>query len=168
MKSIIIYFSRADENYFGGSLKYIEKGNTEVIAEFIQDLTGADMFKVEPLVPYSKDYMECIEEAKIRTKNHDAPIKENVPEISSYDVIYVGAPIYWGGMPEELITALNGLDFNGKIIRPFTTHEGSGLSGVPRQLKEICKGAEILDGLAISGSQVNNSKSKVESWIKKV
>lgn len=168
MKSIIIYFSRADENYFGGSLKYIEKGNTEVIAEFIQDLTGADMFKVEPLVPYSKDYMECIEEAKIRTKNHDAPIKENVPDISSYEVIYVGAPIYWGGMPEELVKALNGLDFNGKIIRPFTTHEGSGLSGVPGQLKEICKGAEILDGLAISGSKVNNSKSKVESWIKKV
>ena len=168
MKSIIIYFSRADENYFGGSLKYIEKGNTEVIAEFIQDLTGADMFKVEPLVPYSKDYMECIEEAKIRTKNHDAPIKEDVPDISSYDVIYVGAPIYWGGMPEELVTALNGLDFNGKIIRPFITHEGSGLSGVPGQLKEICKGAEILDGLAVSGSQVNNSKSKVESWIKKL
>ena len=86
----------------------------------------------------------------------------------SYEVIYVGAPIYWGGMPEELVTALNGLDFNGKIIRPFTTHEGSGLSGVPGQLKEICKGAEILDGLAISGSKVNNSKSKVESWIKKV
>lgn len=59
-KSIIIYFSRADENYFGGSLKYIEKGNTEIVAEYIQDLTGADMFKVEPLVPYSKDYMECI------------------------------------------------------------------------------------------------------------
>ena len=122
-KSIVIYFSRADENYFGGSLKYIEKGNTEVIAEFISDLTGADMFKVEPLVAYSKDYMECIEEAKIRTKNHDAPIKENVPDISSYDIIYVGSPIYWGGMPEELKTGLNGLDFNGKIIMPFTTHE---------------------------------------------
>ena len=105
-KSIIIYFSRADENYFGGSLKYIEKGNTEIVAEYIQDLTGADMFKVEPLVPYSKDYMECIEEAKIRTNNHDAPIKEEVPDISSYDVIYVGAPVYWGGMPEELITGL--------------------------------------------------------------
>ena len=164
-KSIIIYFSRADENYFGGSLKYIEKGNTEIVAEYIQDLTGADMFKVEPLVPYSKDYMECIEEAKIRTKNHDAPIKENVPEISSYDVLYVGAPIYWGGMPEELITALDGLDYTGKTIRPFTTHEGSGLSGVPGQLKKICKGAEVLDGLAISGSHVNDSKSKVESWI---
>ncbi|MEE1336989.1 flavodoxin [Methanobrevibacter sp.] len=164
-KSIIIYFSRADENYFGGSLKYIEKGNTEIVAEYIQDLTGADMFKVEPLVPYSKDYMECIEEAKIRTNNHDAPIKEEVPDISSYDVIYVGAPVYWGGMPEELITALDGLDYTGKTIRPFTTHEGSGLSGVPGQLKKICKGAEVLDGLAISGSHVNDSKSKVESWI---
>lgn len=164
-KSIVIYFSRADENYFGGSLKYIDKGNTEVIAEFIHDLTGADMFKVEPLVPYSKDYYECIEEAKVRTANHDAPIKEAVPDISSYEVIYVGAPVYWGGMPEELFTALEGLDYSGKVIRPFTTHEGSGLSGVPRQLKKICEGAEVLDGLAITGSQVNNSKSKVESWI---
>lgn len=167
-KSIIIYFSRADENYFGGNLKYIEKGNTEIVAEYIQDLTGADMFKVEPLVPYSKDYMECIEEAKVRTANHDAPIKEEVPDISDYEVIYVGAPVYWGGMPEELFTALEGLDYNGKKIRPFTTHEGSGLSGVPSQLKKICKGADVLDGLAISGSAVDSSKSKVESWVSKV
>ena len=68
-------------------------------------------------------------------------------------------------MPEELFTALKGLDYNGKIIRSFITHEGSGLSGVPRQLKEICNGAEVLDGLAINGSQVNNSKQKVENWV---
>ena len=164
-KSIIIYFSRADENYFGGEMRYVDKGNTEVIAEYIKDIVGADMFKVEPLNPYSANYMECIEEAKVRTKEHNAPIKENVPDISSYEVIYVGSPIYWGGMPEELFTALKGLDYLGKVVRPFTTHEGSGLSGVPRQLKEICVGAEVLDGLAIVGSQVNNSKKKVEEWI---
>ena len=164
-KSIIIYFSRADENYFGGEMRYVDKGNTEVIAEYIKDIVGADIFKVEPLNPYPSDYMECIEEAKVRTKEHNAPIKENVPDISSYEVIYVGSPIYWGGMPEELFTALKGLDYSGKIIRPFTTHEGSGLSGVPRQLKEICNGAEVLDGLAINGSQVNNSKQKVEDWV---
>lgn len=164
-KSLIIYFSRADENYFGGSMKYIDKGNTEVVAEYIKDITGGDMFKVEPLIPYSKDYMTCINEAKERTNSHNAQIKEKVPDISSYEVIYVGSPIYWGGMPEELFTALKGLDFNGKIIRPFVTHEGSGLSGVPRQLKEICIGAEVLDGLAITGSEVNNSKSMVENWI---
>lgn len=164
-KSLIIYFSRADENYFGGEMRYVDKGNTEVIAEYIKDIVGGDLFKVEPLNPYPKDYMECIREAKVRTNNHNAPIKENVPDISSYEVIYVGSPIYWGGMPEELFTALKGHDYNGKIIRPFTTHEGSGLSGVPRQLKEICVGAEVPDGLAIVGSQVNNSKQKIEEWI---
>ena len=164
-KSLIIYFSRADENYFGGEMRYVDKGNTEVIAEYIKDIVGADMFKVEPLNPYPKEYMDAIEEAKVRTNSHNAPIKESVPDISSYEVIYVGSPIYWGGMPEELFTALKGLDYSGKIIRPFTTHEGSGLSGVPRQLNEICVGAEVLDGLAIVGSQVNNSKQKVEEWI---
>ena len=163
-KSIIIYFSRADENYFGGSLKYINKGNTEVIAEYIKEITGADIFKVEPLNPYPKDYMECIEEAKTRTKNHDAPIKEQVPDISPYEVIYVGSPIYWGGMPEELFTALKGLDYTGKIIRPFTTHEGSGLSSVPSQLANICNGT-VVSGLAITGSMVNSAKSLVEEWI---
>lgn len=59
-KSIIIYFSRADENYAVG---FIEKGNTEIIAEYIKELTGADIFKVEPKVPYSKDYQTCVEEA---------------------------------------------------------------------------------------------------------
>ena len=118
-----------------------------------------------PLNPYSSNYMECIEEAKVRTREHNAPIKENIPDISEYEVIYVGSPIYWGGMPEELFTALKGHDYNGKIIRPFTTHEGSGLSGVPRQLNEICVGAEIASGLAIVGSQVNNSKARVEEWI---
>ena len=164
-RSLIIYFSRADENYFGGEMKYIDKGNTEVVAEYIRDIVGADMFKVEPLVPYSSNYMECIEEAKVRTKEHNAPIKESIPDISDYEVIYVGTPIYWGGMPEELFTALKGLDFSGKTIRPFVTHEGSGLSSVPRQLKEICVGAEVLEGLAIVGSLVSSSKEIVEKWI---
>lgn len=164
-KSFIIYFSRADENYFGGSMRYVEKGNTEVIAEYIKEILKCDMFKVEPLVPYSESYMKCIEEAKERTRKHNARIKENVPDISSYEVIYVGSPIYWGGMPEELFTALKDLDWNGKIVRPFTTHEGSGLSSVPRQLKEICVGAEVLPGLAITGSRVGSARSEVEKWI---
>jgi hypothetical protein len=85
-------------------------------------------------------------------------------DIPDYGVA-VGAPVYWGGMPEELFTALRGLDYSGKVIRPFVTHEGSGLSNIPRQLSEICIGANVLDGLAIVGSQANNSKFKVEEWI---
>ena len=164
-KSIIIYFSRADENYFAGSMRYIDKGNTEVIAEYIRDIVGADMFKVEPQVPYSADYMTCIEEARVRTRTHNAPIKEKVPDISPYEVIYIGAPVYLGGMPEEMLTALEGLDYTGKTIRPFVTHEGSGLSGIPMQLMKICKDATITPGIAIRGATVNSAKEQVENWI---
>ena len=162
-KSLIIYFSRADENYNVG---FIEKGNTEVIAEYIKDITNGDLFKVEPLVPYSKNYMECIEEAKVRTSTHNAPIKESIPDITNYEVIYIGSPIYWGGMPEELFTALKEKDFTGKTIRVFTTHEGSCLSSVPSQVKSICAGSNVLDdAIAIQGSLVKDAKSKIESWI---
>ena len=165
MKSLIVYFSRADENY---SVGYIEKGNTEVIAEYIKDITGADIFKVEPLIPYSKEYMKAIEEAKERTISHNAPIKIKLDDISNYDVIYIGSPVYWGGMPEELFTALKGLDFTGKIIRPFVTHEGSGLANIIDQLKEVCINATISNAIAIVGSQVNDSKTQVENWVKKL
>ena len=91
MKAIVIYFSRADENY---SVGYITKGNTEVIAEYIQEFTGADLFKVEPKNPYAKDYNICIEEAKIRQSTHNAPILNEILDISEYDTVYIGSPIY--------------------------------------------------------------------------
>jgi flavodoxin len=160
-KSLIIYFSRADENYNVG---YVEKGNTEYIAEFVRDLTNADMFKVEPLVPYAKDYNTCIKEAKERIGN--APIKETINDISNYEVIYIMTPIYWGTYAPEIETALKNLDFNGKTIRIVTTHEGSGLANVVNDIKKICVGANILDdSIAIVGSQAKDSKSKIEDWI---
>ena len=160
-KSLIIYFSRADENY---SVGYISKGNTEYIAEFVQELTGADMFKVEPKVPYAADYKTCIEEAKKRIGN--APIKEKLTDISGYDTIFVMSPIYWGTYAPEVETALEGLDFTGKRIRVVSTHEGSGLASMPSDVKKMCKGAEVdMKGLAIVGSQAKNSKQKVAEWV---
>lgn len=160
-KSLIIYFSRADENY---SVGYISKGNTEYIAEFVQELTGADMFKVEPEVPYAADYKTCIEEAKKRIGN--APIKEKLTDISGYDTIFVMSPIYWGTYAPEIETALEGVDFTGKRIRVVSTHEGSGLASMPSDVKKMCKGAEVdMNGLAIVGSQAKNSKQKVAEWV---
>lgn len=160
-KSLIIYFSRADENYAVG---YIDKGNTEIVAEYVRDLTGADMFKVEPLVPYAKDYATCIEEAKQRIGN--APIKEEIKDISSYEVIYIMSPIYWGTYAPELETAIKNLDFTGKIIRIISTHEGSGLANMVDDIKKICKGANVLDdAIAVKGSQAKDSKQVIENWI---
>ncbi len=163
-KSCIIYFSRADENYAVG---YLKKGNTEVVAEYIRDLTGSKIIKIEPLIPYAKDYHTCIQEAKERQVNHQAPILKEVGDISSYSVIYIGSPVYWGVMPEKMVTALKDLDWTGKIVKPFVTHEGSGLGSIPNQLRSICKNAEIKDGLALQGSMVHSLKSKVENWIEK-
>ena len=160
-KILIIYFSRADENYAVG---WIDKGNTEIVAEFVQELTGADMFKVEPTVPYAKDYNTCIREAKQRIGN--APIKEKLTDISAYDTVYVMSPIYWGTYAPEIETALEGLDFKGKYVRVVCTHEGSGLASMPSDVKKMCKGADVdLNGLAIVGSQAKNSKQKVTDWI---
>ena len=160
-KSLIIYFSRADENYAVG---YIDKGNTEVVAEYVQELTNADMFKVEPLVPYSKDYQTCIEEAKKRVGK--ASVKESLNDVSEYEVIYIMTPIYWGTYAPELETVLKEIDFTGKVIRIITTHEGSGLANVVSDVKNICKGATVLDdAIAIKGTDAKNSKSKIESWI---
>ena len=163
-KSLVIYFSRADENY---SVGYITKGNTEVIAEYIRDYIGADIFRVDPLVPYSADYYTCIEEAKQRQQRDERPeLKAYIDDISQYEVIYIGAPVYWGYLPEEMVTALQNIDFTGKIFRIFTTHEGSGTGSIPSQVKRVCKGANVLDdAIAIRGASVNSAKGKIENWV---
>ena len=161
MKALIIYFSRADENY---SVGYIEKGNTEIVAEYVQELTGADMFKVEPAVPYAADYSTCIKEAKQRIGN--APIKEKLSDISAYDTVFVMSPIYWGTYAPEMETVLEGLDWSGKTVRVISTHEGSGLGSMVTDVKKICKGADVQrNGLAIKGSQAKNSKAAAQKWL---
>ena len=130
----------------------------------MQELTGADMFKVEPAVPYAKDYDTCIKEAKQRIGN--APIKEKPTDISAYDTIFVMSPIYWGTYAPEVETALTGLDFSGKTVRVISTHEGSGLASMVSDVKRLCDGADVQkNGLAIKGSQAKKSKQKVADWL---
>ena len=167
MSDLVIYFSRAGENYFGGVLKNIEKGNTEVIAEYIQDFTGAYLFKVEPKADYPADYMECIDVAKKEQQNDARPeIKESLEDISGYDTIYVGFPNWWGTLPMPMWTQLEELDFTGKVVKPFVTHEGSGFGTSKKDLAKLCYGAEIKKGLSIPGAEVYDVKSTVEAWIK--
>lgn len=165
-KSLVIYFSRAGENYFGGELKNIEKGNTEVIAEYIQNETSADLFKVEPAVEYPDDYMKCIDVAQ-KEQNDDArpEIKEALTDISEYDTIFIGFPNWWGTLPMPMWTQLEQLDFTGKIVKPFVTHEGSGFGSSQNDLKKLCKGAEIKNGLSIPGANVYDAQDKVAHWV---
>lgn len=165
-KKLIAFYSRADENYVNGLIKKLEIGNTEVAAGIIHQLTGADMFKIEQLNPYSKIYNECIAEAQEDQRRNARPELKSYPEsIEEYDVIYLGYPNYWSTMPMAVFTFLEHFDFSGKIIKPFCTHEGSGLGGSVKDIKKLCPTAKVEAGLAIHGGSVNRAKEDIERWI---
>lgn len=166
MSDLIIYFSRAGENYFGGELKDVDKGNTEVIAEYIREFTGADVFRVRELNEYPHEYIKCTEVAKKEFESGARPdLKECLEDISQYDTIYVGFPNWWGTMPMVMFTQLEKLDFNGKTVKPFVTHEGSEFGNSIKDLNKICTGAEIKKGLSVPGTGVHEAKNKVEIWV---
>lgn len=163
---LIVFYSRADENYVGGVIKNLKVGNTEIVAGIIKDLTGADVFKIEQAVPYSKNYNECIEQAR-RDRNGDVrPELSALPEnIEKYKTVYIGYPNYWSTMPMAVFTFLEKFDFSGKIIKPFCTHEGSGLGESVKDLARLCPNAHIERGLAIHGGSTAKSKKEIEKWI---
>ncbi len=166
MTKLVAFYSRANENYFGGNLRYIDVGNTEKIANMITKLTGADLFKIEQKVPYAKDYKTCIAQAKKDLEANARPEIINMPSnLNQYDEIYLGYPNYWGTMPMAVYTFLESFDFQGKKIHPFCTHEGSGLSSTVNDIQKIVNDAEVTDGLSIKGTDVDQSKRIVEGWI---
>lgn len=164
MKSLVIYFSHTGENYMRNGIENIDKGNTEIVAEYIKDIVNADLFKVEPMSEYPYSYKECCDVAKKEMENNILPDIKSSVDISDYDVIYIGGPVWWGHYPCPMHTLLSKLDFSNKIVKPFTTHEGSGLGSVLEDINKYCSGATIKNGLAIRGCDAENSKNMIESW----
>lgn len=165
-RDLIVYYSRADENYVSGEIRQLTTGNTEVAAGIIKELTGADVFKLEQRKPYDKSYNECIAQAQDDQKRNARPELIAYPEsLDAYDVIYLGYPNYWSTMPMAVFTFLEHFDFGGKEIRPFCTHEGSGLGSSISDIKRLCPKAEVTEGLAIRGGSVGRSRQEMERWI---
>lgn len=168
-KSLVVYFSRAGEN---SSVGNIEKGNTEIIAEMIAQETNADLFKIEPVEDYPVTYDECVALAKQEKESNARPEIKGDIDIDKYDVIFVGYPIWWSDMPMPVYTFLEAHQYEEKTIIPFCTHEGSGLANTENYLRNVCKGAEVLNGLAIRGRIAQNeqekAKEEVENWLKEI
>ncbi len=166
-KNLIIYYSRKGQNYFGGSIRSVEKGNTQVVAEYIQQAVGGDLFEVDTVKPYSADYMTCTEEAKEEIRNNARPeLKKYLADISSYDNIFVCGPCWWGTFPMAVFTQLEKLNFTGKKVMGLMTHEGSGLGNSERDLKKLCTGATFGKCLAVNGSSAKSSQTQVSAWAK--
>ncbi|KIR03643.1 Flavodoxin [Lachnospiraceae bacterium TWA4] len=151
-----------------GSIKKIAKGNTEVVAEYIRDAVGADLFEVDTATPYSEDYMTCIEEAKKEAKENARPeLKTYLDSVDAYDNIVIAGPCWWGTYPYAIFSQLEKLDFTGKKVFALMTHEGSGLAGSERDVKKYCKGAAVGKSLAVQGGSVASARPAVEAWAKK-
>lgn len=168
MANLIIYYSRKGENYWNGSVRNISKGNTERVAEFIREAVGGDLFEIRTVKAYADDYYACIDEAQQELRAKARPeLVEYLDNVDQYDTIFVGYPNWWGNCPMAVFSLLERLDLTGKKIVPFCTHEGSGLGGSERELKKICKGADVMKGLAIHGAESEQSASTVAAWAKK-
>lgn len=85
--------------------------------------------------------------------------------MDAYDEVYLGYPNYWGAMPIAVYSFLEAFDWQGKTIRPFCTHEGSGLSGTERDVAGAAIGAKVGPGLAILGSSVDRARAAIERWV---
>ena len=168
MANLIVYYSRKGQNYWNGSIRELKKGNTEIVAEFIQKAVGGDLFEIETVREYSKDYMTCTEEAQEELRTKARPeLKAYLDDISEYDNVFVCGPCWWGTFPMAVLTQLEKLDFTGKKVFAVMTHEGSGLGGSERMLKASCKGAMIGRGLAVHGADAAKSEATVAAWARK-
>ena len=166
MKTLVVYFSRADENYNVGT---VEAGNTELLAKEIITKTGADEFKIEPEDKYPANYQEAIERATEERKTNARPEYIGDVDISSYDTIFFGYPIWWGDMPMIVYNFIEKHDWNGKTVIPFFSHEGSsnGANSLPN-LEKLAAGAAVksADALSVRGSQVAGAEQQVRDWAK--
>ncbi|HEY9551856.1 MAG TPA: flavodoxin [Prevotella sp.] len=165
-KILIVFFSHAGENYNVG---YVTVGNTKLVANEIQKLTGGDMFEVVAEKNYDMPYNDLIKVAKEEAQKGEKPaLKSEAKNIEQYDTIFIGGPIWWGTYPQVMFTFFDKYDLNGKTIVPFTTHEGSGLANCVEDIRKAYPNAKVLDGFAIYGHEARKSMAKVDEWLKRL
>lgn len=167
---LVVYFSRTGEQYGVG---VIDKGNTAIVADMIIEATGADSFEILPqedYYPYTYDKLTDVAK-KEQNENARPAYAGDVPDLSQYETIFIGAPVWWGDWPMICYTFFenNADSLAGKTLIPFSTHAGSGLSGFDRKLSSALPNSTVSEGLAISGSDAQNNqdsvRTKVNDWL---
>ncbi len=164
LQSIVIFFSHAGDNYSVGN---IEVGHTKIVADCISEITGADQYEIVTRKYDGMAYTPLINLAKEEANKGELPPYEGqAPDLSKYDTIYIGGPIWWGTYPQVMFTLFRDINLDGKTVIPFTTHEGSGLGSTVQDVKKAFPKANVKPGFAIYGHEVRTGRAKVEKWLK--
>ena len=144
-------------------------GNTREIADQVHKSVGGDIFEIQSVKPYPHDYNAVVQQARQELDSGYKPaLKTKCENIESYDLVFIGYPIWWGTVPAPVKTFLSEYDFSGKTIAPFCTHEGSGLGRSTADISKLCPKSTVLDGVAIRGSIVKTAQNKVSEWLGKI
>lgn len=163
-RSIVIFFSHAGDNYAVGNIKV---GNTKVVADYISEMTGAAQYEIVTHKYDGMAYNSLVELAKDETAKGELPPYEGeVPDLSQYDTVFIGGPIWWGTYPQVMFTLFRDINLDGKTVILFTTHEGSGLASTVSDVKKAFPKAHVMEGFSIYGHEVRSGKTKVETWLK--
>ncbi len=141
-------------------------GNTENVANAIVNQTGADVFEIVPEEAYTIDYNALLDIATQEKESGARPaIAGSIEDIAQYDIIYVGYPNWWSDMPMILYTFFDSYDLSGKMIAPFCTSGGSGLSNTVNSIRELEPDADVLEGLHIGSSSASDPENMVSDWL---
>ena len=168
-KALIAYFSHAGQNYSRGGIRNLPVGNTEVVAKKIHTLIDSDLFFIDTVQKYPDDHMQKIEIAKREYNENARPaLTARVENMDEYDTVIVAFPNWWTTMPMAMFTFLESYDFSGKKLCPLITHGGSGFSNSLKDIKRLCHGANITEGIAINGDNAATCDRDVEKWLKKI
>lgn len=148
---------------------YSRTGNTRNVAQEIQNNVGGDLFEIKTTNTYPEEYQAATEQAKTEKNNNFRPqLATQVADFSSYDVIFVGYPIWWGTMPMGVFSFLEQHNFAGKTVIPFCTHGGSGLSDSVSDIRKTLPQANVLSGFALRGSEASKSQTEIANWLKSI
>lgn len=142
-------------------------GNTQYIAQLIQQQTGGDLFRIETVQKYPGSHDPLLEFAyNERAEGARPELAEQMENLDSYDIIFLGYPNWNADLPMPLYTLLEQTDLSGKTIVPFTTHGGSGFSRTIQTIQELQPNATVVsDGLSISRNSVAQAEGDVASWV---
>ena len=166
MNKIVIFFSHAGDNYSVGN---IEVGNTKIVADYISEIAGADQFEIVTHKYDGMAYTQLIELAKKEAAAGELPPYEGTaPDLSGYDTVFIGGPVWWGTYPQVMFTLFKDINLDGKTVIPFTTHEGSGLASCAKDVRKAFPKANVTGEFSIYGHEVRSGKAKVEKWLKSI
>ncbi len=146
---------------------YSSSGNTKVVAEKLQKKTAGDMHRLETVRTYPAGHKALVDEAKRELEENDLPeLKGTLPDLSSYDLILVGGPVWWYTVSTPVMHFLQQADFAGKKVAAFCTH-GGGVGHYFPHFKEQARNAVVLEGLSLWGNKAGDASTDkaLDDWL---